>query len=124
MMNDYKRIAKRYVTYTLIIIAVLVVIAVMTSMSRFFFGVALGASFSLLNLITTYFQVKRISQMQADRKYRFSIGTVGRLMIVVVALVLAQQFPNVFDLTGVIVGLAVTYVILLIDPILQIKHLR
>ncbi|WP_147802759.1 ATP synthase subunit I [Alkalicoccus halolimnae] len=123
-MTSMSELARRYSIYTGIIIVLLLLLAVITSISTFFLGMAFGTAFSLLNFVSTYFQTKRIMEMQRTRKYRFSIGTLGRLLIVVAALFIAQAFPQYFDMTGVIAGLAVTYVILLIDPIFHIKHLQ
>ncbi|PYZ92494.1 hypothetical protein CR194_12540 [Salipaludibacillus keqinensis] len=120
-MNDISVLVKRYAIYTLIIMVILVVTALVTSEPAFFTGMALGTSFSLVNLLSTYFQVKRLGKSVTDRKFRISVGTLGRMIIVVFALVIAQQFPHVFHLTGVIIGLAVTYIILLIDPIFHNK---
>lgn len=123
-MTTMHEMAKRYMIYTGIILLLLLVVAVAASFSSFFLGMAFGTAFGLVNLISTYFQVKRISETEAAQKFRFSIGTVGRLIIILIALFVAQAFPQYFDMAGVIAGLAVTYVILLIDPIFQIKHLQ
>ncbi|WP_160058484.1 ATP synthase subunit I [Alkalicoccus saliphilus] len=123
-MTSMEALARRYSIYMGIIIVLLLLVALITSMSTFFVGMAFGTAFGLINFVTTYFQVKRIMTSYTTRKYRFSIGTLGRLLIVLVALFIAQAFPQYFDMTGVIAGLAVMYVILLIDPIFQIKHLQ
>jgi ATP synthase protein I len=120
-MIDIRVLIKRYVIFTVIIIALMVIIALLSSEPAFFLGMAFGTSFSLVILLTTYFQVKRIGKSLSDRKFRFSIGTLGRMIIVIFAIVIAQEFPQFLSLTGVIIGLAVTYIILLIDPILQSK---
>ena len=120
-MIDIRVLIKRYVIFTAIIIALMVITALLSSESAFFLGMAFGTSFSLVILLTTYFQVKRIGKSLSDRKYRFSIGTLGRMIIVIFAIIIAQEFPQFLSLTGVIIGLAVTYIILLIDPILQSK---
>ncbi|WP_181186162.1 ATP synthase subunit I [Alkalicoccus urumqiensis] len=117
-------IFRRYSIYTAVIIVLLLITAIITGFSTFFLGMAFGTLFSLLNFVSTYFQIKRISRTQETGKYKFSIGTAGRMIIVVAALFIAQAFPQYFDMTGVIAGLAVTYVILLIDPIFHIKHLQ
>ncbi|SDO07785.1 ATP synthase subunit I [Alkalicoccus daliensis] len=123
-MTTMYDLARRYSIYTGIIILLLLTVALVTSMSTFFFGMAFGTALSLVNFVSTYFQVKRLAETERTQKYRFSIGTVGRLIIVLAALFIAQAFPQYFDMAGVIAGLAVTYVILLIDPIFQIKHLQ
>jgi ATP synthase protein I len=120
-MNDIKVLVKRYAIYSAVIILILLFTALFSSEPAFFWGMAFGASFSFLNLLSTYFQVKRIGKSVADRKFRFSVGTLGRIIIVVAALFIAQQFPQYLNLTGVIIGLAVTYIILLIEPIFNHK---
>jgi ATP synthase protein I len=120
-MNDIHVLIKRYSLYTSIVIVLMMIIALFATESTFFLGIAFGTSFSLVILLSTYFQVKRIGKSMKDSKYRFSFGTLGRMFTVVTAIIVAQQFPHYLNLTGVIIGLAVTYIILLIDPILQSK---
>ncbi|WP_444685221.1 ATP synthase subunit I [Alkalicoccus luteus] len=123
-MTIMYNLARRYTIYTAVIIVLLLMTAAVTSFSTFFLGMAFGTAVSLLNLISTYFQTKRVLDSHASGRYRFSIGTLGRMVGVIIALVIAQAFPQYFDMIGVIAGLAVTYVILLIDPIFQKKHFQ
>ncbi|WP_096185876.1 ATP synthase subunit I [Evansella halocellulosilytica] len=121
---DYTTIAKRYTFFTLTAISVFLVAAFFMSETSFFLGLALGASFSLVNFLSTYLQVKRLGQVMTERKYRFSFGTVTRLFTVVVAFIIALEFPDTFDLVGVIIGLAVTYLLVMFGPIIQMKQFK
>jgi len=120
-MNDTRVLVKRYSIYTAIFIALLMITALFSSKPTFFTGMAFGTSFSLVILLSTYFQVKRIAKSMTDRKFRFSVGTLGRMVVVVTAVIVAQRFPQYLNLTGVVIGLGVTYMILMIDPILRSK---
>ena len=123
-MTDVRQVFLRYVFYTAVIIAGLLIAAVFTNNPPFIIGMAYGAAFSLLSLWTTYMQVSRFGKMTEDSKPRFTFGTVTRTLIVLVAVWFAMAYPEVLDLTGVLIGLAVTYVILLIEPLFHIRRLR
>ncbi|CAM3968800.1 ATP synthase subunit I [Alkalicoccus chagannorensis] len=122
-MDEAVQLARRYTVYTLVIMFIVLLTGVFRQDS-FFLGMAFGAGLSLLNLVSTYFQTKRIIASGRDRKYRFSFGTVGRMVTVVVGLLLAQQYPEYFDLIGLVIGLAVTYLLLMIDPLFRLKQLQ
>lgn len=123
-MNDFGAVAKRYCIYTVILIMVFLTIALFFTSQRFFLGMSLGAAFSLLNLLSTYHQVKTIGKMLEGGSVRFSFGTVTRILTAVAAVYIAMQFPQYFDLMGVIIGLMVTYVLILIEPIFYFKQLN
>lgn len=120
-MNDMTAIVKRYAVYSAVIILILLGASLFTAEPSFLLGLAFGTSFSFMSLLSTYFQVKRLGQSTQDRKFRFSLGTIGRILIALAAVAVAQQFPQFFDLTGVLIGLGVTYVILLIEPLFHLK---
>lgn len=124
-MIDLRTLFTRYVIFTLVIAGLFLVMTFITEESRtFWLGMAFGTSFSLISLWLTYFQVSRIGKMTVDRKPRFTLGTVSRLLIFLLAIWVAQQLPQYFSLTGVIIGLSVTYVILLIEPLFRISTLK
>ncbi|MCR6108232.1 ATP synthase subunit I [Salipaludibacillus agaradhaerens] len=120
-MNELESLLKRYTIYSVIIIGSLILGTLFISDATFLAGMAVGAIFSLLNLYSTYFQVKRLTSSVMDSKVRFSFGTIGRIIVVLLALLIAEEFPQYLDLTGVIIGLAFKYCILLIDPIFYFR---
>ncbi|ADU32305.1 ATP synthase subunit I [Evansella cellulosilytica] len=125
-MMDYKVAAKRYTIFTIVIIAVFLILAFILSNSPLFLGIVFGASFSLINLINTYLQVKRIGEV-FDGKKRPSLvifGTLTRIIAAVLAVTIAMRFPEYLQIEGVIIGLAITYFIILIEPMFHIKHLN
>ncbi|SER62672.1 ATP synthase subunit I [Salisediminibacterium halotolerans] len=123
-MMDMRRVFLRYVIYTAVIVAGLLIAAVFTVNRPFLFGMAFGAVFSLFSLWTTYMQVSRFAKMTADKKPRFTFGTVSRILIVLAAVWIALNYPSLLDVTGVIIGLAVTYALLLIEPLFHVRRLN
>ncbi|MCR6112357.1 ATP synthase subunit I [Bacillus sp. A301a_S52] len=120
-MNELESLLKRYTIYSVVIIGSLFLATLFISDATFLAGMAVGAIFSLLNLYSTYFQVKRLTSSVMDSKVRFSFGTIGRIIVVLLALLIAEEYPQYLDLTGVIIGLAFKYFILLIDPIFYFR---
>ncbi|MDQ0257192.1 ATP synthase protein I [Evansella vedderi] len=123
-MNDYKAVAKRYCMYTVILIIIFLIIALFFTSQRFFLGLALGTAFSLLNLLSTYHQVKSIGTILEGGTVRWTFGTATRIITAVLGVFIGMQFPQYFDLMGVIIGLMITYVLILIEPIFFFKQLN
>lgn len=124
-MNDIRKLFIRYATYTLVIVGLFLIMTLIAGDNRpFWLGMAFGTSFSLISLWMTYFQVSRIGKMTVDKKPRATLGTLSRLLVFLLALWVAQQLPQYFSLTGVIIGLSVTYIILLIEPLFRLSILK
>ncbi|WP_078593516.1 ATP synthase subunit I [Evansella clarkii] len=128
-MNDYAVIARRHSIWTSILIVLFVLAAFLTGQTTFFNGLALGAFFSLLNMLSTYSQVKRTGEAAVQgepgrlKKTGCSFGTVTRIAFAVAAVYIAVTFPMLFDVRGVIIGLLITYIMILIEPLFHIKRL-
>ncbi|ADI00641.1 ATP synthase subunit I [Salisediminibacterium selenitireducens] len=123
-MNDIRKLFIRYAAITIVLAVVFLLMIVFGGDRPFWTGLAFGTSFSLISLWMTYAQVSRIGKMTADRKPRPTLGTLSRLLVFLFAIWLAQQVPHYLSLTGVILGLTVTYVILLIEPLFHIRDLK
>ncbi|WP_096437609.1 ATP synthase subunit I [Alteribacter populi] len=121
---NYGDAAKRYALYTIVLIILFFILAALTPYPIFFLGLVLGAAFSLLNLYSTYVQVKRLGEGALEGKKKFAFGTVSRVITAVLCLLLAVSNPHIFDLVGVIIGLMLTYAIIMIEPIFHIKRLQ
>lgn len=125
-MNDYTIITKRYTIWTTVLIIIFVLIALLLTESAFFLGLALGSVFSLLNLWTTYTQVERIGKSFDEGKKSMvgiPFGTLTRILSAIIAVLIATAYPAVFSLTGVIIGLMITYIMIMIEPLFHIKRL-
>ncbi|MFA9560177.1 ATP synthase subunit I [Evansella sp. AB-rgal1] len=125
-MMEFHAIAKRYTFVTIGIILVFLILALVLPNRTFYMGVTFGASFSLLNLVNTYIQVKKIGEvLEGEKKPSLLIfGTLTRIIAAVAAVAIALQFPEYLQVEGVIIGLAITYFIILIEPMFHIKKLN
>lgn len=123
-MMEMRRVFLRYVVYTAMVVAGLLITAVFTDNRPFVLGLAFGAVFSLFSLWTTYVQVSRFGKMVSDKTPRFTLGTFSRILIAIAAVWTASNYPAVLDVTGVVIGLTVTYVLLLIEPLFHVRRLN
>lgn len=115
--------------YTVIIGVIIVIAAVLnlvTSYKTETFGLILGLSFSYVNLWTIYRKTIIVGETAEKSKHPSlfstfiaSFGFVIRTAIAVAAIWLALRRPELFNLVSVISGLALVYIIILIDVISQ-----
>lgn len=120
-MRNYVEMAKKYSLYTAILIVIFLVLAIYLDKRALFLGLALGSVFSLINLLFTYFQVKRVINSVKTGKNKMSFGTVTRMISALIPVMIATQYDHVFSIVGVIIGLMVTYAMILIEPIFHIR---
>src|SRR5690554_5449760 len=120
-MRNYHVLTKKYSLYTTILIIIFLFLAAFLTDTSFYLGLALGSSFSLINLLITYFQVKRVIKTVETGKVKWSLGTLTRIISAIIPVFIATQYQEVFDLIGVIIGLMVTYVMILIEPIFHLR---
>ncbi|PYZ96087.1 hypothetical protein CR205_17100 [Alteribacter lacisalsi] len=121
---EFGATAKRMILYTVALLALIAILAFTTPYNTFFYGMLLGTAFSLLNLYMTYAQVKRVTSESKALRTKFAFGTVSRIAVSVICIVIAVSFPHIFNLAGAIIGLMLTYAIIMIEPIFHIKRLQ
>jgi ATP synthase protein I len=122
-MEDYVVLTKRYSVYTVFFIAIFISLALLTSYQSIFWGLALGSIISLSNLLSTYFQVKRLGESLEIGRAKLSLGTLFRFALVIGAVYIALHYPGLFDLISVVIGLMLTNIIILINSLFQLKRL-
>ncbi|MBB5174077.1 ATP synthase subunit I [Texcoconibacillus texcoconensis] len=116
-MTNFHDMAKRFSLCTVLVILLALILALTLENKPFFLGVALGAGVSLLHLITTYRQVKKIGDAAVGKRIRFTPGSVFRIVTALITIYIAVQFYTYFDLHGVIIGLMITYIIIMFGPL-------
>ncbi|WNF37282.1 ATP synthase subunit I [Bacillaceae bacterium IKA-2] len=122
-MEDYIVLTKRYTIYSVLCIAIFILLAFLTSLQSIFLGLALGAVISLSNLVTLFYQVKRIGESIETGRAKFSLGTIFRTILIIGAVYIAYQYPDIFHLNSVIIGLMLTYIIIYINSLFQLRRL-
>lgn len=120
---DYISLTKRYTVYAAIIMTIFVILAVTTPHKSIFLGLLLGSIISLSNLWSTYFQVKRLGESVEIGRAKFSLGTLFRFGLVIGAVYIAFQYPDKFHFISVVIGLMLTYIIILVNSLFQLKRL-
>ncbi|WP_270180380.1 ATP synthase subunit I [Alkalihalobacillus sp. CinArs1] len=120
-MTEYKQHFRRYLQYTLYLLAIFVLGWGVTSSKALFLGLILGTIFSIYNLFNMFRKINRLGQAAEEGKKAKSLGFLTRLAVAGLAVAIATRYPELFNLLGVVIGLMVTYIIILIDSILQIR---
>lgn len=122
-MEDYIVLTKRYTIYIVVLIAIFISLAFSTSFQAIFLGLALGSVVSLSNLLSIYLQVKRLGESLEVGQAKFSLGTLFRFALVIGAVYIAFQYPDLFHLVSVVIGLMLAYIIIIINSLFQLKRL-
>ncbi|TFB19301.1 ATP synthase subunit I [Filobacillus milosensis] len=107
---------RRQLKWMLYLLAILVVGWEFTEYQTFFAGLILGAGISALNLWLLQFKINRIGQgiVDDDGKKR-TLGMLTRFGTAALAAVIALQYPKIFDMVAVILGLMTPYLVIIID---------
>lgn len=122
-MDDYITLTKRYTKYTASFIILFIILGFTTSYKSIFGGLVLGSIISLFHLLSTYFQVKRLGESLEKGRAKWSLGTLFRFALSIGAVYIAYQYPDYFHFISVVIGLMLTYIIILINSLFQLKRL-
>ncbi|OIJ21793.1 hypothetical protein BKP45_03595 [Anaerobacillus alkalidiazotrophicus] len=122
-MEDYIALTKRYTFYITIIVSIFLILAFITPYKSIFLGLFLGSVMSLGKLWSTYFQVKRIGESLDKGRAKWSLGTMFRMLLVLATVYFASQYPDQFHFISVIIGLMLTYIIIMVHSLFQLKYL-
>ncbi|MCM3489757.1 MULTISPECIES: ATP synthase subunit I [Alkalihalophilus] len=122
---------KQHTITTSILLVLFLVLYLITPLQTQFLGLALGLSVSFLNLWTTYRKTQVVG-MVADRKRKqsflpFILAGFGfgiRIILTIAAVYLALIYPDKLDVISVIAGLALIYVIIILDMLVQFVRKR
>jgi ATP synthase protein I len=122
MMNEYKNMFFKYIKYTLYLLSLLLIGYAVTPYKPIFLGLALGSAFSLYNLWSMYSKIERLGQAVIQQKKVKSLGSLSRLLLGGLAVLIAMEFPEHIHLLSVVVGLMSVYIIMLIDSLTQVTR--
>jgi ATP synthase protein I len=110
MIEDYVHRIRRVVQGTLLILAICFIGWGFTPSSQFFAGLILGASMALLSAVLTAWKIHKVGEQALKykgEKKRASLGMLTRFSMAILAAVIAVQYPQLFSLPGMIIGLMV-----------------
>ncbi|RWR13473.1 ATP synthase subunit I [Siminovitchia fortis] len=119
-MDDLQLLFYRYKKYILYLLAIFVLGWGFSHYQSIFMGLILGTSISFFNL---WMMVRRMDKfgeaVLAGRKMR-SLGTLSRMAAAILAVFIAVQYPETFNLMSVIIGLMTSYLVIVIDALISI----
>ncbi|MDQ0162612.1 ATP synthase subunit I [Aeribacillus alveayuensis] len=120
-MYQYNNLWTRSRKYILYLLAGYVLGWGFTPYQTIFLGLILGTSFSLYNLWLLIRKSKQFQKAMEEGRAARSIGTISRMAIAGLAVLIALKFPEYFHLFSVIIGLMTMYVVIMIDYIFYIR---
>jgi ATP synthase protein I len=119
-MQDIQQLFPRLRSYIFFILALFVIGWGFTPYHSIFLGLILGTSFSLYNLWILARRQQRIGQAITEGKKIKSFGTFTRFAVAILAIIIAMEYPHIFHVTSVILGLMTSYVVIMIDLFIQL----
>jgi ATP synthase protein I len=122
-MNQFSASMRRYMQYSLYLLALYVLGWGFTPYDLFFQGLIFGAVLGLFNLWSMFSKTKRLGQAALEGKKMYSLGTLSRFAVGGFAAIIAIRYPETFHIIGLVIGLMSAYIIILIDSLFQIKSL-
>lgn len=114
-MKRFNIIFNQYIQYYLYGIIVLVIVFIFTC-SPFILGLVIGTGGSLINTFTfEYF----LAKAKEKDNIHISTGNVWRYLTVILACCIWVFFKDHINIFGVIVGLLISYVLIIFKPFIQ-----
>ena len=105
---------RRYLSYAAYLLAIFVLGWGFTSHKDIFLGLILG---TIIILFLSY-RVKKAGDAAVEGRKVRSIGMMQRFALAGLAVFIVFQFPDVFHLLSMIIGLMIGYIVLFIDSII------
>ncbi|MBD8004460.1 ATP synthase subunit I [Bacillus norwichensis] len=119
-MDDLQQLFNRQRKYILYLLAILVLGWGFTPYQSIFMGLILGTSISFFNLWMMVRRMKKFGEaVLAGRKMR-SLGSLSRMAAAILGVFIAMQYPEIFNLISVIIGLMTSYLVIAIDALISI----
>nr|WP_274517069.1 ATP synthase subunit I [Fictibacillus macauensis] len=110
---------RRYIKYTIFMLSFFVLGYGVTSYKSIFLGLTFGTLFSLYNLWSMYSKIERLGQAITTKQKVKTMGSLSRLLMGGLAVLIAMRYPHLFNLLSVVIGLMTIYIIMLIDSLSQ-----
>jgi ATP synthase protein I len=120
-MTEYTQSFRRYMQFTLYLLAIFVMGWGITSHKALFLGLILGTIFSIYNLFNMFRKIDRLGEATVKGTKARSLGLLTRQAVAGLGVLIALRYPEYFNLLGVVIGLMTTYIIILIDSTSKIR---
>lgn len=120
-VNGYKQRVIRISKYTAILLIIFLV-GVFTPLSNIFLGLLVGTTVSLINTVFTAWKINIIGGIAATASShdnrRASAGMLTRIALSVLAIMVAMEYPDYFNIYSTLIGLFIVQVITVVDGII------
>ncbi|WP_100009894.1 ATP synthase subunit I [Lentibacillus sediminis] len=114
-MLNYESMIIRQRKWMFYLLAILVLGAGFSPYPRIFNGLLLGSAASFYNLWLLQKKSEHLGEAVERGGSRVGIGTFSRMAAAALAVLLALQFAEYFHIIAVIVGLAMSYIVMMAD---------
>lgn len=120
-VEGYKQRVQRISKYTAFLLIIFAV-GTLTPLSKIFLGLVIGTIVSLINTILTAWKINIIGGVAASspsQSKRASVGMLSRMALSVLAMLIAMEYPDYFNIYSTLVGLFLTQIIAVVDGIIN-----
>ncbi|MFD1362028.1 ATP synthase subunit I [Lentibacillus salinarum] len=114
-MSNYRSMANRQRQWMFYLLALFVLGAGFTPYQQIFLGLLLGGAVSFYNLWLLQRKIDAFAESVEKRQSATGLGTLSRMAAAVLAVLVALQFEEYFDMVSVLVGLMTSYLVIMID---------
>jgi ATP synthase protein I len=123
-MEDFKAMYFRQRKYMYFLLSFYTLGWGFTSYKTIFLGLILGTALSLFNLWLLAKRTDKFGEAVIKGKKPKNLGMLIRMAVAVLAVTLALDYPEYFNLYSVILGLMTSYIVIMIDFFIQSLHNR
>jgi ATP synthase protein I len=95
-----------------------------TSYKMTFLGLILGTAFGFINLWLLVRKTESFDKAIAKGKKVRSLGSLSRMAMAGIAVIIALRYPDYFQIVPVVIGLMTTYLVIMIDYFYHALHVH
>ncbi|CQR46162.1 ATP synthase I chain [Paraliobacillus sp. PM-2] len=120
--KSFQRMINRQKKWMLYYLALLTLAALFTSYHSFFTGLLLGTALSYYNLWLLQRKIQKFTYAIQNNQKMFGLGTFSRFASAGLAVLIGYELEAYFDMTGILIGLATMFVVIIIDFAIYAKQ--
>jgi ATP synthase protein I len=114
-MPEFVKMYDRARKWMLYLLAIYVLGWGFTSYQTIFLGLILGTAFSMINLWMLIKRMRKFDKLITNGKKVRSLGSLSRLAMAALAIVIALKWTRYFQTGSVVLGLMTNYIVIMID---------
>jgi ATP synthase protein I len=118
-MENFRQMFLRQLKYILYLLSLYTLGWGFTAYKTFFLSLILGTVISVLMLWSLTRKIAKLGQAVLERKKVRTIGTLSRLALAALAAAIALKYPQYFAIVPMVLGLMTSYIVIIIDFLLQ-----